>query len=217
MRDVYEFAKFFIKEDADTTPNTYDGNMKLQKLLVLANLAHIVEYNEPLFNEDILAFKNGCVVEKVRLRYKNSYRQFKEDSMMFEPDFTQKEYNTLRIILDVFGKASAKELSEINHTFMFWKDSYEKGTDSNGYHLKEQSIVDMKKFPEDLESFRNIILAYKESMADATGSELINGITFYYDGFELTDEIIDQLESFSLSASDDCYTVYLDDNDLVIY
>ena len=50
MKDVYEFAKFFIKEDADTTPNTYDGNMKLQKLLVLANLAHIAEYNEPLFN-----------------------------------------------------------------------------------------------------------------------------------------------------------------------
>lgn len=30
MRDVYDFAKFFIKSGADFTPNTYDGNMKLQ-------------------------------------------------------------------------------------------------------------------------------------------------------------------------------------------
>ena len=28
MRDVYDFAKFFIKNGADSSPNTYDGNMK---------------------------------------------------------------------------------------------------------------------------------------------------------------------------------------------
>ena len=39
MRDVYDFAKFFIKNGADSSPNTYDGNMKLQKLLVFAALA----------------------------------------------------------------------------------------------------------------------------------------------------------------------------------
>ena len=33
MRDVYDFARFFIKNGADSKPNTYDGNMKLQKLL----------------------------------------------------------------------------------------------------------------------------------------------------------------------------------------
>lgn len=69
MRDVYDFAKFFIKNGADSMPNTYDGNMKLQKLLFLADLANIAEYGEPLFNDQVLAFKNGCVVEKVRLRY----------------------------------------------------------------------------------------------------------------------------------------------------
>lgn len=70
MRDVYDFAKFFIKNGADSSPNTYDGNMKLQKLLVFADLANIAEYGEPLFGDQVLAFKNGCVVEKVRLRYK---------------------------------------------------------------------------------------------------------------------------------------------------
>ena len=43
MRDVYDFAKYFIKNGADSKPNTYDGNMKLQKLLVLSDLANIAE------------------------------------------------------------------------------------------------------------------------------------------------------------------------------
>lgn len=29
MRDVYDFAKYFIKNGADFAQNTYDGNMKL--------------------------------------------------------------------------------------------------------------------------------------------------------------------------------------------
>lgn len=49
MRDVYDYAKYFIKNGADSTPNTYDGNMKLQKLLVLADLANIAEYGQVLF------------------------------------------------------------------------------------------------------------------------------------------------------------------------
>ena len=88
MRDVYDFAKFFIKNGADSTPDTYDGNMKLQKLLVLADLASISEFGEPLFNDEILAFENGCVIEKVRLRYKNDYSEFKQESVDFQPDFS---------------------------------------------------------------------------------------------------------------------------------
>ena len=47
--------------------------------------------------------------------------------------------------------------------------------------------------------------------------EVINGVTFYYDGFTLTDEIISQLEDFSLLAEEDTYSAYLDDGKLVIY
>lgn len=59
MRDVYDFAKFFIKNGTDSKPNTYDGNMKLQKLLVLADLVNIAEYGLPLFDEQVLAFNDS--------------------------------------------------------------------------------------------------------------------------------------------------------------
>ena len=217
MRDVYDYAKYFIKNGADSTPNTYDGNMKLQKLLVLADLANIAEYGQVLFNDEVLAFKNGCVVEKIRLRYKNDYQGFKKDSDSFEPDFTENEYEILGLVLAIFGSASARELSEINHTFNFWKQAYQRGTDVNGFHNKFNSVVDMVNQTADVQKMKEILDAYKESAKEVTAKEIINGITYYYDGFELSDAIIEQLESFSLTADDDVYSMYMDDGKLVIY
>lgn len=217
MRDAYDFAKFFIKNGADSKPNTYDGNMKLQKLLVFADLASIAEFGEPLFDDQVLAFENGCVVEKVRLRYRNDYAALKQESDMYQPDFSEKEYEVLKIIMDIFGSASAKELSDINHTFDFWKSALDKGTSCTGYHSKEMSVVDMVSQQADIEKMREIISAYQEAVNDVMAVEIINGITFYYDGFALTDDMIDQLKGFSLSAEDDTYSVYLDNGKLVIY
>lgn len=69
MKNVCDFAEYFIKNGADSIPNTFDGNMKLQKLLVLVNFANIAEYGEPLFSEQVLAFENGCVIEKFQLDF----------------------------------------------------------------------------------------------------------------------------------------------------
>ena len=217
MRDVYDFAKYFIKNGADSMPNTFDGNMKLQKLLVLADMINIAEYGERLFDDEVLAFQNGCVVEKVRLRYKNDYFGLKKDSDVFQPDFSESEYNVLNLVLNIFGKATARELSNINHTFQSWHEAYDKGTDSNGFHDKTLSVVDLFSQPKDIERMREIIDAYRETSKETVAREIINGVTFYYDGFNLTDEMIDQLEAFSLSADDDAYSVYLDDGRLVIY
>lgn len=217
MRDVFDFAKFFIKNGADSMPNTYDGNMKLQKLLVFADLVNIAEYGEPLFNDQVLAFKNGCVVEKVRLRYKNDYAALKRDSDLYQPDFSEREYEVLKLVMDIFGSASAKELSDINHTFDFWKTAFDNGTSCTGYHNKEMSVVDMMSQNADVERMREIISAYRETASDTAKCEIINGVTFYYDGFALTDDMIDRLESFSLSAEDDTYSVYVDNGRLVIY
>lgn len=217
MRDVYDFAKYFIKNGADSKPNTYDGNMKLQKLLVLADLANIAENGKLLFPDPVLAFQNGCVVEKVRLRYKNDYSTLKHDSDLYQPDFSESEYEILKLVMDIFGHASARELSEINHTFSFWQVGYQNGTSSTGYHTKMLSEVDMMSYKEDINRMQEIISAYRENLNDVSASEVINGVTFYYDGFELTDDIIEKLEVFSLQADDDAYTIYFDNGKLVIY
>ena len=64
---------------------------------------------------------------------------------------------------------------------------------------------------------KEIVHAYQESSNDVMARKIINGISFYYNGFQLTDEIIEELTSFTLNADDDSYTVYLDDGSLVVY
>lgn len=217
MRDVYDYAKYFIKIGADSVPNSYDGNMKLQKLLVFADLANISEYGVPLFDNEVLAFENGCVIEKVRLRYKNDYNGFKHDSDIYQPDFSENEYDVLNLVVSIFGNASAKELSDINHTFNFWKQAYERGRLGANYHAKCLSVVDMAAQKDDIEKMHEIITAYKESSVAPSSKEVLYGVTFYYDGFELTDEITEKLCDFAMSADDSAYSVYLDNGKLVIY
>lgn len=43
MRDVYDVAKYFIKNDANSFLNTYEGNMKFQSLLVFANMINVAK------------------------------------------------------------------------------------------------------------------------------------------------------------------------------
>ncbi|MCM1048952.1 MAG: Panacea domain-containing protein [Clostridiales bacterium] len=217
MRDVSDFAKFFIKNGADTAPNTYDGNMKLQKLLVLADMAYLAQYQQPLFNDDILAFENGLVVEKVRLRYKNDYLGLKSDSDKFNPDFEENEYEILNAVLGVYGHLSAKELSDLNHQFRSWKEAYQNGTSQSGYHDKQKSIVNFALFPEDIEAVGRAIKAYKETGKMALKYEVVNGVTFYYDGMTMTDELIAELEKFSKVCDDNAYSICQDNGRLVIY
>ena len=47
MRKAIDFAKYFIKEELDNPRNSFDGNMKLQKLLVYSNLINLALYNKP--------------------------------------------------------------------------------------------------------------------------------------------------------------------------
>ena len=103
MRDVYDFAKYFIKNGANFAQNTYDGNMKLQKLLVLADMAYMAQEYQQLFNDEIVVVGNGLVVEKVWLRYRNDYYGLKVDSEKFNPDFTEEEYETLNAVLGIYG------------------------------------------------------------------------------------------------------------------
>lgn len=218
MRDAYDFAKYYLKKGADSTPNTYDGNMKLQKLLVLADMAHLAEFHEHLFQDEVLAFENDPVVESIRLRYRNDYQGLKKDSENFAPDFDEKEYSTLNDILGVYGHLSARELSELSHTFKSWSQAYMRGT-TGRYHDKKKSVIDMTAYPEDIAAVGKAIKAYRHTKEKVPRFELINGVQFYYDDMEMTEEIISELERFSKSRSceDDTYSVYMENGKLVIH
>ena len=217
MANVMDVAKFFLKRGLDANRNTYDGNMKLQKLLFFANLISISEMGKPLFSEPIRAFSNGCVVENVRLRYKNDCLNFCSDSELFEPNFSQSEYDVLNLTVDIFGQLSARELSELNHSFSFWKEAYNRSQKGDGFKDKDLAIVQEAEMKAEVNKIKSVIEKYRSNRAERSLKEIINGVTFFYSSeFKLTDEIIEYLEEFSKSADDDAYSIYLENGSLVI-
>lgn len=215
MRDVYDFAKYFIKNGADFAQNTYDGNMKLQKLLVLADMAYMAQEYQQLFNDEIVVVGNGLVVEKVWLRYRNDYYGLKVDSEKFNPNFTEEEYETLNAVLGIYGFLSARELSKLIHSFKVWRMAYQNEMAENGHQTK--LAVDFTAYPEDIAAVGRALKAYAETMRTPHKYELINGIKFCYDDIEMTDELIGKLERISKVCEDDAYSIGIDGGRLAIY
>ena len=121
MPKAIDYAKVFMKRDLDSARNTFDGNMKLQKLLFFADYISLATRNCRLFDDAVYAFRNGCVVESVRTRYKNDFQSLRRDCERFEPNFTEEEYEVINLTSAIFGELSARELSQLNHSFDFWK------------------------------------------------------------------------------------------------
>ena len=218
MAKAMDYAKYFIKKKLDTDRDTFDGNMKLQKLLFFADFISISEYDELLFDEHIRAFKNGCVVEEVRLRYKNDCYGLVEDSERYDPNLSQREYDILNLTINIFGSLTARELSEINHTFMFWKNAYYRSIDSaTGFKDKDLAIVSFEEMKAEKGKLMDVINTFKANKASDNDYELINGIRFYYDSdFEMTDSDMDELEEFSNYADESAYSIYRENGMLVI-
>ena len=218
--NAIDAAKWFIKQGYDTPFNTFDGNMKLQKLLYFAQLIHLARTGRLLFNDKVYAFKNGSVVENVRQYYKNSYVLLVEEANALEDlKFNESEMETLVTTAEIFGDINAKELSVINHLRISWQKAFEQSKRANGYYDKDSSEISfdvVKKH--DLPRVQEMLNAYKSSHDLQEASEVINDVTFYYDPKELqmTDDIVGRLESFE--GTEPSYDIYLDRNlGLVIY
>lgn len=216
MKDAMDYAKFFLKKEDEAIANTIDGNTKLQKLLSFADMISIAKYGKLLFEEPVLAFENGYVVESVRQRYWHDYFGLKKDSERFNPDFMEDEYGVANDTLGIFGRLSAKDLSNMSHEFTSWKDAYKKGF-RNGFHYKEYSIVDFFSAKDDIARIKAVVNAYESEKSTPFRKEVINGSSFFIPYDIVSADLMEKLELYSRNCPEDSYTVANDDGKLVIY
>lgn len=212
MTTAQNVAKYFIKKRLDENPNTFDGNMKIQKLLFFSNMISLSETKNPLFKDEIYAFPYGCVVESIRTEYKRNYFKLLEDSQSFEEDFAEIDKEMIETTIAIFGHVPAKELSELNHLFKFWQNKVNKN-DGDSKDLSK-IIIQMEELISEIENISKLVNSFKER--EVLNKEVINGIVFYFD-FQMTDELLIKLEYISRTLDEDTYTIYLDSGELVIY
>ncbi len=97
------------------------SNLKIQKLLYYAQGLSLVLHHKPLFEEKIIAWQYGPVVEEVY----HELKTFSNGPITIENhnnDFlSDDELDLLREVYDVFGQFSATKLVEMTHSENPWK------------------------------------------------------------------------------------------------
>lgn len=97
---------------------SYEGNIKLNKYLYLAQTVYLAKYGELLFSDNFVAYVNGPVVKEIADNYASiqSIKKYNEDILPKEiKEFLDKIYMSLE-------GATFDELIEITHEDTAWKE-----------------------------------------------------------------------------------------------
>lgn len=108
----------FLAEDTE-----YISNLKLQKLLYYAQGMHLAIHGKKLFNDPIVAWRHGPVVESVYQTYKNNGSNGITDFESPEENFTEEEEDTLQFTQNNFGQFSAWKLRDMTHNEPTWSET----------------------------------------------------------------------------------------------
>ena len=217
-KSALDFAKHFINREYDHPRNTFDGNMKLQKMLYFSQLIHLATRGEKLFEDNMYAFKNGTVIESVRQRYRNNTIEFIHESSQSEIAFNEPEMESVSLAERIFGDLDAQTLSDLNHQQRSWISCFERSKDDfvDGYYHKELSVIEAEDIMAlDLDNIREVIDAfYEQSEGSDTVEvfEIVNGKKFYYNPSEIyiDEPVLEILQNFN--GEESVYSIYKDEN-----
>lgn len=143
------------------------SNLKLQKLLYYAQGVHLAAFDTPLFEDEIVAWKFGPVVENVYADYKihgsgaipvpSSLKQYS-----FIDAFAKGKKDFIGNVYAYFGQYDALKLMQMTHEELPWKTTSASAIISNEKmrtYFKTQLFVSSIAFPTKEQRLRNAALA----------------------------------------------------------
>ncbi|WP_445247037.1 Panacea domain-containing protein [Microcoleus sp. OTE_8_concoct_300] len=181
MIDSLNVARYFIIRAYEDGIEAEMTNMKVQKLLYYAQSLHLALYNEPLFAEEIQAWRYGPVCPPA---YK-FYSEFEAKQLPI-PDkesllqLPREKKELLEEIWEYFGGYHAYKLSDMTHLEFPWKKA-RRGLPPQASSTEPIQLDDMKelgyqkldRIERDRPEYK---LAMSEILNDAFASESLNRI-----------------------------------------
>lgn len=127
MHTASDVAKWFLAHNRiaeSEEGGELISNLKLQKLLYYAQGCCLALTGAPLFEDAIVAWQHGPVVESVYHEYKANG----SNGIVFEEDFdfskfSDEENDLLTEVYDTFGQYSAWKLRNMTHEEDPWKNT----------------------------------------------------------------------------------------------
>ena len=142
MFKALEIARWFLirnyAEEQKDSEKEKMTNLKIQKLLYYAQGVNLAITDKPLFEEDIIAWAHGPVVEIVYQEYKSNgkngikYRSKKEDKNICDRLTNDKTtIDILEFVYDKFGQYEAWKLRNMTHDERPWKETQQNNVINN--------------------------------------------------------------------------------------
>lgn len=198
-----DVAKWFLGKQPGLRNGYIDENTKLNKLLYFSNLMYYAVFGKELIDDQFEAWKNGPVSRSVYRDYRYNGLSSTEDLAVDIND--EKVTKILEIINLVYGRMSAKELSDESHKSPVWNEA------SQNEKLKFNKISSNEK-----NLMNQLYNLYNDFDLENLNLEKINGNYYLYDktDFQITDEVIEELES--MNHQSEVFYIEQIDGELVI-
>lgn len=208
-----EVAKWFYENNSQVKYNSKEGNLVVQKLCYYAQAMYLAVYGEALFEDKILAWKNGPVIKDVYKKYRYSFFSLKNS----KTEITNKTQEILKVINSVYGYKTADELVESTHSEDPWKQ-YKNvaGDKNNNPEITKKNLQDYYK------NLKIIYEANKDNDFENEKLEVISNCNFLYNKSNIQDikKYKESLKKFikSQNIKNKSFNVVLQDNgELAIY
>lgn len=116
-------AEFFLSLSSPELDD-YISNLKLQKLLYYAQGFHIAIFEKPLFDDKIVAWEHGPVVESLYYEYKqNGSAAIPIPQEISTSMFSLEQIELLKEVYQIMGQFSAWKLRNMTHSESPWIDT----------------------------------------------------------------------------------------------
>lgn len=205
---------WFINNNKDIAYPSFDGNVKLQKLLHYSKAMYYAVYGDELFPNSIEAWENGPVVREIFTLYRYhdliNEAKLKADKYSLDP----KVERVLRVVNYVYGTQTSAQLIELTHQEEPWKNLEEQAKRRQNPVIREDVL---KSYYQPL---KDIYESVQEEEIDNIVNDKINGNVFSYDRYEtdLTNDDLEFLYRLGVQNKNQNFFVYKDDDgELVVY
>ncbi|NEO58998.1 MAG: DUF4065 domain-containing protein [Moorea sp. SIO4G2] len=144
MLDCLNAARYFIVKAYDDGMEAEMTNMKLQKLLYYAQSLHLALYDQPLFDEQIQAWRYGPVCPRAYRFYSEfEAKQLPIPKKDFLSNIPDDKIKLLEETWEYFGSYHAFRLSNMTHGEFPWQKA-RKGLPSDASSTEPIILEDMK-------------------------------------------------------------------------
>jgi len=123
MLTTTQVADYFLKK---THPEFGDAisNLKLQKMVYYAQGFHLALYGKPLFDEEIVAWEHGPVVESLYYTYREyGANELPQPEHVDVKNYSNEEIELLDEVFEVYGQFSAWKLRNMTHSERPWVET----------------------------------------------------------------------------------------------